>query len=309
MYSGRNRPPLHPGGGSADNRSVTSFAQRVRRVFRHYIDIHGPLLAKGLSFSALFATVPLLFLLSVAGSIALTPDVRALLEDQFLGALPASAQASIVTSMDRLASSPGSLSILSVAVFLWSVHQLFFDVHRVVRAAFDMQVSPARGRARAVAVSAVFLLLLYATALFNLVSRIVAPYLTMPTALVRLATVGSSTIVLSVVVWSMIRLASGVPLRLRSSVLPVLGAATLWQVASWLAGFLVRTAGRRLIVYGVLASAVLFLMLMRVYAEILLHTSLWIKETHDRPFLGGAQVRRERAAQLPERQPEPRPGS
>ncbi|MFW5694817.1 MAG: YihY/virulence factor BrkB family protein [Alkalispirochaeta sp.] len=257
---------------------------RTKRIIRRYIEIHGPLLAKGLSFSALFATVPLLFLLSVAGSIALTPEVQELLQDQFLGVLPNSAQVSINTSMSRLANSPGSLSIASFAVFLWSVHQLFFDVHRVVRAGFGMAVSPARGRARAVALSGLFLLLIYATALLNLMARIMEPHLPVSGFMLHVGAVGSSTVILTVVLWSLIRLGSGVPLRVRGSIIPVLGAAVVWQGASWLAGLAVRSAGRRLIVYGVLASAVLFLMLMRVYAEILIHTSLWIRELRDHPL-------------------------
>jgi len=257
--------------------------RREARIIRRYVSIHGPLLAKGLSFSALFATVPLLFLLSVAGSIALTPEVQQLLQDQFFGALPNSAQVSIRNSMARLANSPGSLSIVSVAVFLWSVHQLFFDVHRVVRAGFGMTVSPARGRARAVALSGLFLLLIYATALLNLMARILTPYVPVSRILLQITAVASSTVILTVVLWSLIRLGSGVPLRVRGSIVPVLGGAVVWQAASWLAALAVRSAGRRLIVYGVLASAVLFLMLMRVYAEILIHTTLWIKEFQDHP--------------------------
>lgn len=263
---------------------MAPFHTRVTRTIRRYIGIHGPLLAKGLSFSALFATVPLLFLLSVAGSIALTPEVQQLLQDQFFGALPNSAQVSIRNSMSRLANNPGSLSILSFGVFLWSVHQLFFDVHRVVRAGFGMPVSPARGRARAVALSGLFLLLIYATALLNLMARIMAPYLPVSGFLLQVSAIGSSTVILSVVLWSLIRLGSGVPMRVRGSIIPVIGAAVVWQGASWLAALVVRSAGRRLIVYGVLASAVLFLMLMRVYAEILIHTTLWIRELREHPL-------------------------
>jgi uncharacterized BrkB/YihY/UPF0761 family membrane protein len=262
---------------------VRAVTRREGRIFRRYIQIHGPLLAKGLSFSALFATVPLLFLLSVAGSIALTPDVQALLEEQFFRLLPGTAQRSITASMERLAASPGSLSVLTVGVFLWSVHQLFFDLHRVVRAAFDLPVSPARGRLRAVALSGLFLILIYATALLNLASRLAAPFVAMPDPLLRALFSGGGTVILAVVLWSLLRIASGTTIRPGRSIVPVLTAAVFWQGSSLLAGIVVRSAGRRLIVYGVLASAVLFLMLMRVYAEIILHTALWIHDLQDHP--------------------------
>ncbi|MEX2443039.1 MAG: YihY/virulence factor BrkB family protein [Alkalispirochaeta sp.] len=262
---------------------IARLRARTKRIIRRYISINGPLLAKGLSFSVLFATVPLLFLLSVAGSIALTPEVQQLLQDQFFGVLPNSAQASINTSMSRLADSPGSLSILSLGVFLWSVHQLFFDVHRVVRAGFGMAVSPGTGRARAIALSGLFLLLIYATALLNLTARVMTPYLPVSGLMLQVIALSSSTVILTVVLWSLIRLGSGVQVRVRETIIPALMGAIVWQGASWLAGLAVLSAGRRLIVYGVLASAVLFLMLMRVYAEILIYTSLWIRELHGHP--------------------------
>lgn len=258
--------------------------RRPVRMLRRYIAIHGPLLAKGLSFSALFATVPLLFLLSVAGSLALTPEVRELLEQQLLGALGESARRSIIGGMQRLASSPGSLSALSIGVFLWSVHQLFFDIHRVVRAALDLPVSPARGRARAMVVNGVVLLLLYAVAVVNLGARVIAPLVPAGLGAIRLATTAGTVVLLALVLWTIIRLAGGIGLGWRLSLVPVMTAALVWLGASSGASALVQAAGRRLIVYGVLASAILFLMLMRVYAEIILHTSLWI---HDRRIHGG----------------------
>lgn len=258
--------------------------RRPVRMIRRYISIHGPLLAKGLSFSALFATVPLLFLLSVAGSLALTPEVRQLLEQQLLGALGAGARQSIVSSMERLASRPGSLGALSIGLFLWSVHQLFFDIHRVVRAALDLPVSPARGRARAMVVNGVVLLLLYAVAVVNLAARVIEPWLPAGLAAIRLVTTAGTILLLMLVLWTIIRLAGGVRLGWRLPLVPVATAAFVWLGASSGASALVQAAGRRVIVYGVLASAILFLMLMRVYAEIILHTSLWI---HDRQEYGG----------------------
>ena len=283
--------------------------RRQARIFRHYIAIHGPLLAKGLSFSALFATVPLLFLLSVAGSIALTPEVQQLLQDQFFRVLPNSAQVSISASMSRLASSPGSLSIISVGVFLWSVHQLFFDVHRVVRAGFGMPVSPARGRGRAIVLNGLFLLLIYATALLNLTARVLEPYVPVSGILLQLIAVLSSTTILTVVLWSLVRLASGVQLHVKGSIIPVLAAAVVWQGASWIAGLVVRSAGSRLIVYGVLASAVLFLMLMRVYAEILIHTTLWIAELRDHPLGEPDELDEPEAQESPSPSPKSEPQS
>ena len=58
-------------------------------------------------------------------------------------------------------------------------------------------------------------------------------------------------------------------------------AAVVWHAASVASGLIIRSVTRRMILYGVLASAVLFLALMRIYAEILIHTSLWMYDLRE----------------------------
>ena len=250
----------------------------VRRVFARYKRIHGSLLAKGLSFSALFAMIPLLFLLTMAGSFALTPAVQQLLEQEILHVLPEGTRQSIGFGLERFARTPGSLSIITVAVFLYTVHTLFFDIHRMVRAAFGIQIGTGTGRLRALALNGMFLLLIYVAALLTFGVSIAAPYLPAPSWLLELLARVSALLILTAVIWSIIRVSSGVPLHLKFSVPVALIAAVAWQAASWTAGLMVRSTGRRLVVYGVLASAISVLALTRIYAEIILHASLWTAE-------------------------------
>ncbi|TVR72449.1 MAG: hypothetical protein EA427_03235 [Spirochaetaceae bacterium] len=250
----------------------------VRKVFARYRLIHGSLLAKGLSFSVLFAMVPLLFLFTLAGSIALTPEVQALLEREILHLLPEGARQSITMGLQRFARTPGSLSVATVPVFLYTVHVLFFDIHKMVRAAFGIPVGTGTGRLRALALNGIFLLLIYVSALLTVSASIAAPYLAVPSWLLQLLARASALGILASVVWSMIRVSSGVKLHLRYSVPVALTAAVAWQVASFAAGVMVRATARRVLVYGVLTSAISILALTRVYAEIVLHAALWMAE-------------------------------
>jgi uncharacterized BrkB/YihY/UPF0761 family membrane protein len=250
----------------------------VQAVFKRYIQIHGPLLAKGLSFSSLFATIPLLFFLTLAGSFFLTPEVRQILESQLFVGLSPGYRQSIMAGLERFAERPGSLSIVTIAVFLFSVHNLFFDAHRVVRAGLGLGVSPARGRARAVVLNGAFLLIIYATALLTLAAQIGATYVPVPQAIVELVARLSAIIVLAGTLWSVVRLAGGQKIPLRIGVPVFLAAAVIWQIAVFLSGSIILRAGRRVVIYGVLATAILFLFLMRVFAEILLPSTLWIYE-------------------------------
>lgn len=251
---------------------------RLRHVFARYRLIHGSLLAKGLSFSALFATIPLLFLLTVAGSVALTPNVMEVLERELFHLLPPGTQQSISAGLQRFARTPGSLSIITVVVFLYTVHTLFFDIHRMVRAAFGIPVGTGTGRLRALALNGIFLLLIYASALLTLTAGFVAPYLPVPYWLLQLLARLSALAILTAVIWSMIRLSSGVRLHVRYSVPVAFLAAVAWQVASWVVSVAVFSTGRRMVVYGVLTSAISILALTRIYAEIILHASLWTAE-------------------------------
>ena len=111
----------------------------------------------------------------------------------------------------------------------------------------------------------------------TLAARIAAPYLALPAPLLQLATRAGALVILAMVLWSLIRIATGERIAFRAAAFP---GAFVWQLLSWLAGIVVRGTVRRLVVYGVLASAVLYLLLMRVYAEILIHTALWTGELH-----------------------------
>lgn len=254
------------------------FIGTVRKVFTRYRRIHGPLLAKGLSFSVLFAMVPLLFLLTLAGSIALTPNVQALLEREILYLLPEGTRQSITFGLERFARTPGSLSVATVPLFLYTVHVLFYDIHRLVRAAFGIPVGTGTGRLRALALNGVFLLLIYVSALLTFSVGIVSPYIAAPAWVLQILARASALMILASVIWSMIRVSSGVKLHLRYSFPVAMAAAIAWQASSYIVNLMVRTTGRRMLVYGVLATAISILALTRVYAEIVLHAALWTAE-------------------------------
>lgn len=264
----------------------------IRKVFVRYRLIHGSLLAKGLSFSVLFAMIPLLFLLTLAGSIALTPEVQMLLEREILHLLPEGTRQSITLGMQRFARTPGSLSVATVPIFLYTVHVLFYDIHRMVRAAFGIPVGTGTGRLRALALNGVFLLLIYASALLTFSVGIATPYLAAPRWLLQLLARASALMILASVIWSMIRVSSGVKLHVRYSAPVALAAAVAWQASSFAVGLMVRTTGRRVLIYGVLASAISVLALTRVYAEIVLHAALWTAELDPAYSLTGDEEER-----------------
>lgn len=250
----------------------------VSRILQRYSEINGSLLAKGLAFSTLFAVVPLLFLLTIAGSYALTPEVMGILEREILRILPGTSGEALRDGLARFASRPGSLSLITVPLFFWTVHTLFFDIHRTVRAAFNRPVTSHTGRLRALGMNGAFLLLLYASALLSIAVQVAEPWLGWSPVLMQIIARGSSLFILTLVLWSLIRVSSGVKLTLRTSFPVALVSAIVWQGSSALFGMLVLSSGRRMVLYGVLAAAISVLTLTRIYAEILLYAAIWTAE-------------------------------
>ncbi len=254
----------------------------ISRVMQRYSEINGPLLAKGLAFSTLFAVVPLLFLLTIAGSYALTPEVMSILEEEILRILPGTTGETLHDGLTRFASRPGSLSIVTVPLFFWTVHTLFFDIHRSVRAVFNRPVTGHTGRLRALGMNGAFLLLLYTSAMLSIAVQVAEPWIGWSPILMRVMARGSSLLILTLVLWSLIRVSSGVPSELKTGIPVALVSAIIWQGTSWLFGTLIVTSGRRMVLYGVLAAAISVLTLTRIYAEILLYAAIWTAELDPR---------------------------
>ncbi|MFP4431529.1 MAG: hypothetical protein ACLFPV_09790, partial [Spirochaetaceae bacterium] len=60
----------------------------IGRILKRYGEVNGALLTKGLGFSLIVGTIPLLLMLFVAGSLLVTPEIVTLLEGEFLRFLP-----------------------------------------------------------------------------------------------------------------------------------------------------------------------------------------------------------------------------
>lgn len=248
------------------------------RMRKHYRDIHGALLTKGLSFSLILASVPLLFVLVIAGSFLLTPELVDIVEQEFLGFLPAGVRTDLVAGIERYADSPGSLSAITVVVFLLAVHNLFVDLQRTMAIAIGRPIAHRRARLFALAGNALFLLFVYVATLVSAAGRWVVRLTELRAALIPWAARGLSVVLIAVVFYAVFRAGARSRLRFLPAAAISLGASLLWQLVLAAGGRIVDAAGARFLAYGVLAWAVVFLVFMRLMAEILVHGALLIRE-------------------------------
>ena len=236
------------------------------------------MLTKGLSFSLIVGTVPLLFTLFLAGSILVTPEIVTLLEGELLNFLPEDIRRGFLTGIERYSRNPGSLSLFTIAFFLLAVNNLFFDLYRTLAIGIGCRWSPRRGRVAALAAGALLLALLYVAALASTAAEIVGRIYPLPTALVTFGGRAFSAAAAAGAFFAIFRAAAGRPLKVGRAVAVSLGAAIIWRGLFTAGGATVRVAGSRFVAYGVMAWAVVFLTFMRLMAEILLFSAILIRE-------------------------------
>ena len=247
-------------------------------VRRRYREIHGAMLTKGLSFSLILASVPLLFLLLVAGSFFVTPELVDVVEREFLGFLPETIRSDLVSGIERYAASPRSLSVLTVAIFLLAVHNLFVDLQRTMAVAIGRPIAHGRARLIALAGNALFLVFVYAATLISAAGRWVVRLSDLSPTVVPWAARGLSVLLIAVVFFAVFHAGARTRLRFVPAAIIALAASVVWQLVLAAGGRIVDVAGARFLAYGVLAWAVVFLVFMRVMAEILVHGALLVRE-------------------------------
>ncbi|MFW5844516.1 MAG: hypothetical protein ACOCW6_11360, partial [Spirochaetota bacterium] len=119
---------------------------------------------------------------------------------------------------------------------------------------------------------------LYVAALASTAAGVIGRLYPFPEILVFLGGRGVSAVFAAGAFYAIFRVAAGGPLRTGRTAFIALGAAMVWQVVFTLGGATVRVAGSRFVAYGVLAWAIVFLVFMRLMAEILLYSALLIRE-------------------------------
>ena len=252
----------------------------IRVTMSRYDKVNGPLLAKGLSFNFLMGILPLIFLsfLTAALLVDLFPGMQDLLEREFLDFLPRNMQQIVNNQLAFLGRSTGTLGVLTVAAFIVTVFFLFESLERIIRTMLGSEPRTwlkARGISLLMVVSS--LLFVYAAAILSFGVRVVndmglfgGRFLPVGAFLLTLVLTGGF-LAACMLIYSRRRLK---PLPL---ILICLLASLIWHLFGSAGGLLVRTAGRRFIVYGAMAGAVTYTLFLRVLAEIVIFSTLLVR--------------------------------
>ncbi|MFN2311049.1 MAG: YihY/virulence factor BrkB family protein [Spirochaetia bacterium] len=254
---------------------VQRFVVFWRAVVRRYKADRGALLAKGLAFSFVWGTVPLLFgVFLLRLDSPLTPRVRASVSEQVLGFLPPDMRYDLLLQLTRVGGGalPGVITVLALVIAVISM----FD-------SLELAMSTMLGSRRRHAHFRKFIslgLMVGVVTLFY-AAAVAAPMVRLPVELLNIIpgfttwyAYGVTGLLFAVMFYGLLRLFARRPLRPKSTFGVCLVAAFAWQIAGRVVGVAMRAVGSRYLIYGAVAWAVIFLLFMRILADIIILASI-----------------------------------
>ncbi|MEA3312324.1 MAG: YihY/virulence factor BrkB family protein [candidate division WOR-3 bacterium] len=240
---------------------------------------NGPLLAKGLGFSFLFGLVPLLFLsVSLAGYLyRVAPGLQRFITEEFLVFIPSQARAVLLSHITTAAGNWSAIGILGVLI-LMGVSMALFD--SIERALATMLSAPRRkfhlGRLISLALMVGAVLLFFGAAALSTTATYFRNAISFSPALVYWGGKVLSGLMFAFILLGLYYLFARRRLRFWPTFVIALGASLAWQIIVSSGSGLIRYTGRRVIVFGALAWVTVFLIYLRVLAELLLFSSLLV---------------------------------
>jgi len=253
----------------------------VQSILRRYDEQNGPLLAKGLSFNFLLGFLPMIFLAfwTAALLVDLAPGLQEILEAEVVRALPGAMHELVNNQISHLGRSKGTLGLITLFTFVVTVFFLFESLERTVRTMVGGQGrSWLKTRAINLMMVVGSIIFVYTAALFSVVGRVIKDMGFLPPRLLSLGAPALSIIIIGLFFAFCEYIYLQRKVELPPLLLISLGASAAWFFAAAFSGTLVRTAGRRFVVYGAITGAVTYTMFLRILAEIVIFATLLIRE-------------------------------
>jgi membrane protein len=240
---------------------------------------NGSLLAKGLGFSFLFGLIPLLFLsVSLAGYLyRVAPGLQQFITEEFLAFIPTQARSVLLSHITTASGNWGAIGILGILILLGISVALFDSIERALA---TMLSAPRRkfhlGRLISLALMVGAVLCFFGAAALSTTATYFRSAISLSPALVYWGGKVLSGLMFAFILLGLYYLFARRRLRFWPTFGIALGASLAWQIIVSLGSGLIRYAGRRVIVFGALAWVTVFLIYLRVLAELLLFSSLLV---------------------------------
>ncbi len=255
------------------------FARFARTIWRKYRRNNGPLLTKGLAFSFVWGVVPLLFVVFMLRFVLVTPAVLDIVSEQLLGFLPEGMRSDLVRQLLGLTVGRTGAGIVTVVAFVVAAIALFDSLEQAISTMLGSsrrRLHFRKGLSIVLAMGAVFLF--YVIALAAPAGRFFARFFQLPEPLFFWITRLTTGLVFALVLFGLQRLFARRKLRILPSLTIGLLTSLVWQLISYAGGLVFQAVSARYLVYGAIAWAIIFLLFMRILAELIVFSSILIAE-------------------------------
>ncbi len=270
MKPGREKAMGHP----------TGLRVLVSRVLTDYNREHGSLFAKGLGFSFVVGGMSLLFLALSVGAYIFhaSPGLQRVVTEQILGFLPPQIGTDFIERIIAMTDRWGSMGIITIGVFLFTAFALFDSLERTMVAMLE---APRRtflmGQALTILMLCAAVLLFYASAALSVLSNYFRAAFRLPAATVYLGAKAASLFLNTCVFFVLYRLFARRKLRIGRTAAIAVTASRCWELLGTAGAALIRLAGRRFLIYGAIAWAVMIMIYVRVLGEIVVFSSILVR--------------------------------
>lgn len=258
--------------------SLRTFApfKELQDISRIYFRKNGTVLAKGIAYSFLVTSIPLLFIALYISSLFFNDpvEIQNLLTSRLSEIIPIPLAELIIEQVSKIALSKSWLKIgIAGFIGLFLVPRtLFASLDNSLRAVMD---SP-KGRNLLKRQLLYLALVLFAVAIFffasyiHLIIKTVLNFIDLPTFMIILGSKTLSTILICIALMVIYRVCYHSSLNKKVLISVSLSIALLWQAINFIGASLITVSGKNEFIYGVLAGGVVFLFWAYIFAVLLL---------------------------------------
>lgn len=245
-------------------------------ILRIYFRKNGTVLAKGIAYSFLIASIPLLFISLYLSSLLFTDanDIQSILASRLSEIIPKQLADLVIEQVSQIAFSRGWLKI-GIAGFIglfFVPRQLFASLENSLSTVMD---SPKR-RTLLKRQLLYLILIAFAISLFffasyiHLIIKTILSFLELPLFIIILGSKTFSTVLICFALTVIYRVCYHYSINKKTLLSVSLLIALLWQIVNFIGASVITISGKNEFVYGLLAGGVVFLFWAYIFAVLLL---------------------------------------
>ena len=246
----------------------------LREILETYWSKRGPLLARGISYSLLIGSLPIIFItIAVSSAIYnLLPSMQEAVHARIEVFMPSSIGNLLIARIEGVARDWAGLGLIGLAIMLYTARGMFDDLESGLSWVMDMtrRRSTIRHQLFTLLLTLLSVVLFVEAALGDLLLTETLRALHVPSLLSEVAFKGVSVVVLGAILYGLYRLVYRQTLNKPVALGVCFSLSLLWKLFGYAGKALIVQSGQREMMYGVLAGAVLLLFWLQIFSNLII---------------------------------------